>query len=288
MNPPAITQPLSLCRAILAASAGITLACTQMQAAEVTQIVLLNGRAVPLSAVTLQADKFVFKPGSDGTPAPDPIPMSMVDHVFGDKPEATNRAIALLLTGKPADALKLLEPLLAEHKNTAKLPGNFWLEAARAALVASALEGAVTDCTTLGKDISDATPAQGIDPFVLLGKALMLPFSAKVSEREAALLELTTDNMPADLCAYASFFRANLLKKDKRDAPALEAYLSVSCLFPSGGLVINGIAQLKAAEILTAQGRREEALALVQSAIRNTKGTVAEDIATKLLESIKS
>ena len=287
MNPRAITQPLSNCLPLLLAIAAILLTGTHPRAAEVTQIVLINGRSIPLSNVALQADKFVLKAASEGFAVGDAIPVTAVDHVFGDKPAATNQAIALLLTGKPADAIKLLDTLLTEHKDTAKLPGNFWLEAARAALVANALEGALTNCTTLGKDISDATPAPGIDPFVLLGKALMLPFSAKLSEREAALLALTTDNMPADLCAYASCLRGALLKKNKRDPQALEAYLSVPCLFPSGGLVVNGVAQLRAAEILTALGRREEALALVQAAIRNTKGTVAEEMAAKLLQTIK-
>jgi hypothetical protein len=281
------TKPFLSCRAWFAAAAGLALIPARSHAAEPTQIVLQNGRAIALTAVTLQGDKFVLKVDSDGRAAGTAIPVTSVDHVFGDKPEATNQAIALMLTGKPAEAGKLLEPLLAEHKDTAKLPGNFWLDAARAALVAKALEGDASACATLGKDISDATPVEGIDPFVMLGKTLQLPFSTKLSDREAALLELTTDKQPAELGAFASFFRAALLKKDKRDAAALEAYLTVSCVFPSGGLVINGVAQLKAAEILTSQGRREEALALVNSAIRNTKGTTAETLAAKLLESIK-
>lgn len=287
MTPPAITHSSHSPRAILAAAVGLALACTHAPAAELTQIVLQNGRAVPLASVSLQGDKFVVKTALDGFAAGATIPLASVDHVFGDKPAGINQAIALMLNGKAAEAVKLLEPILAEHKDTARLPGNFWLEAARAALVANSLEGAFTACGALGKDISDATPAQGIDPFVTLSKALLMPISAKVSEREAALRDLSTDNLPAELCAYACYFRAELLKKDKREAEALEAYLSVSCLFPSGGLVVNGVAQLKAAEILTAQGRREEAVALVNSAARNTKGTTAAELAAELLKSIK-
>jgi hypothetical protein len=274
-------------QALLAATAGMVLACAFARAAEPAQIVLQNGRALPLTAVVLQGDKFVVKTDVEGFAANAVIPVSSVDHVFGDKPEATNQAIALLLTGQAGEAVKLLEPLLAAHKDTAKLPGNFWLEAARAALVANSLEGAFTACGPLGKEISDATPAQGVDPFVTLSKALLLPVATKVADREAALLNLTTDNLPAELCAYATFFRAELLKKDKREAAALEAYLTVSCMFPSGGLVVNGVAQYKAAELLTAQGRRDEALALLQSASRNTEGTAAEPPVAKLLEGIK-
>ena len=121
----------------------------------------------------------------------------------------------------------------------------------------------------------------------MLGKALTLPLSTKISDRVDALRALAADDMPADLGAYASFFKAELLKKDKRDAEALEAYLAVSCLYPSGGMVINGVAQLKAAEILTAMNRREEALALVNSSLRCVKGTIAEEAANQLLQSIK-
>jgi predicted Zn-dependent protease len=287
MTSRALTHLARSRQALLAACAGLVLAGTFARGAEPTQIVLLNGRALPLAAVALQGDKFVVKTDVEGFAANAVIPVSSVDHVFGDKPEAINQAIALLLTGQAREAIKLLEPLLAAHKDTAKLPGNFWLEAARAALVANSLEGAFTACGPLGKDISDATPAQGVDPFVTLSKALLLPVSTKVADREAALLDLTTDNLPAELCAFATFLRAELIRRDKREAAALEAYLTVPCLFPSGGLVVNGVAQFRAAELLTAQGRRDEAVALVHSAIRNTKGTAAETLAAKLLESIK-
>ena len=50
-----------------------------------------------------------------------------------EKPATLNPAIGLLLMDKPGDALKLLEPVLAEQRVTAEIPGNFWLEAARAA-----------------------------------------------------------------------------------------------------------------------------------------------------------
>jgi hypothetical protein len=251
------------------------------------QIVLQNGRSIPITAVTMQKDGFVVKSDSEGFIAGDTIPLTSVDHVFGDKPVAISQAIALLLTGKPKDARRVLTPVLAEHKDSAKLPGNFWLEAARAALVANALEGVAGPCTALGREISDATPEPGPDPFVALGKVLLMPLSAKVSDRETALRSLLTDDMPDDLCAYASYFLASLLDTDRRGEAALDAYLAVPCLYPSGGMVITGVAQFKAAEILTAQGHRDEAMALVRSAIRNCKGTPAEELADKLLKSIK-
>lgn len=250
-------------------------------------LVLVNGRAIPLAAVALQGDNFMVKAASADFVVGTAVPAATVDHVFGDKPVGINQAVALLLTGNADAAFDLLEPVLAQHKDTAKLPGNFWLEAARTAVVAKAAAGASAATNDLVKAISDATPAQGIDPINMLGKALTLPLSTKISDRVDALRALAADDMPADLGAYASFFKAELLKKDKRDAEALEAYLAVSCLYPSGGMVINGVAQLKAAEILTAMNRREEALALVNSSLRCVKGTIAEEAANQLLQSIK-
>lgn len=251
------------------------------------RIVFQNGRSLPVSAVVVQGNDIVVKTTVDGFGEGQKFPLASADHVYGDKPVEVNRAIGLLLTGKPAEALALLEPVVSSQQMTAKIPGNFWIEAARAALVGYALNGDTAKCAAIGKEISDATPAQGIDPFVSLGKALMLPGSTKAEDRESAFRDLTTDNLPATVCAYASFFRGNVLKESKRDAEALEAYLMVPCLFPSGGMMLNAVAELNASEILTASGRRDEALALVKSCIRQSSGTIVAAEANKRLESLK-
>lgn len=266
------------------------LACTlltQAMAADPIRIVFQNGRGVDISAVALQGDTLSITQSVDGFTAGQKFPLATADHIFGDKPAEMNPAMALLLTGKPRESLKLLEPIVATQKVTAKIPGNFWLDAARAALVAYAMEGEESKATAIGKDISEATAEQGNDPFIALGKVLLMPTTTKVEERETAYLDLTTDNQPADLAAYASFFRAELLKAAKRDAEALEAYLKVPCVFPSGGLILNAVAELNAAEYLAAQGRREEAVALLKSSIRQSSGTSVSAEANKRLESLK-
>ena len=85
-----------------------------------------------------------------------------------------------------------------------------------------------------------------------------------------------------------TFFRGNLLKVAKRDKEALEAYLMVSCLFPTGGTILSGVAELNASDYLrTAATRREEAVLLLKSAISHTAGTLVVAEANKRLESIK-
>lgn len=252
------------------------------------RVVFQNGRSIPISALALQGGNLVVTASADGFNPGQSFPVVSADHVYGDKPAAINQAIALLLTEKAKDAQKLLEPVVSQHRLTAKIPGNFWLEAARALLVAYAVNGDTKPCADIGKEISDATPAQGIDPFVSLGKALLLPpLTTKMEDREIALRDLTTDNLPADVCAYASFYRGELFKKEKRDAEALEAYLAVPCLYPSGGLILNAAAELQGADFLKTLGRREEAIAIANSALRAAPGTVLVDEANKRLESLK-
>ncbi len=188
-------------------------------AAEPARVVFQNGNSIPMTSLTLQGDKLVVQTETDGFKTGQTFPLQSADHVYGEKPAAVNQAVALLLTGKPKDAQKLLEPVVAEHRITAKIPGNFWLEAARALLVAHAANGDAKECTEIGKEISEATPAQGTDPFVTLGKALLLPATVKLAERETALRDLTTDNFPADVCCLRVAISAATSSRRKNATP---------------------------------------------------------------------
>ncbi len=256
-------------------------------AADGARIVFRDGKSIAMESLTLQGDKLVVKVTGEGFSATQAIPLTNADHLYGIRPAPINQAIALLLMGKPKNAKELLLPVVAAHRISAKIPGNFWLEAARALLVAHAVTGEAKECTELGKEISDATPIQGIDPFVTLGKALLMAADSKVEEREAALRDLANDNLPADVCGYATFFRAQLYQANDRAAEALTAYLEVPGLYPSGGLVIMAMAELRAAELLTNLKRIAEATALLQSAIRDGNGTAVVAEAEKALESLK-
>lgn len=256
-------------------------------AEEPVRIVFKSGPSIPASAVTLTGDKFVVATASEPYAVGQELAFAAADHIYGVKPAAINQAVVTLLMGKPKDAQKLLEPVISEHRITAKISGNFWLEAARVMLVADALNGQAKECTDLGKEIADATHLQGVEPFVTLGKALMMPVTTKFEDREIALRGLTADTLPADVCAFASYFRGNLFKKEKRNAEALEAYLQVPCLFPSGSLAVMACAEIQAAELLGALGRREEAITLCRSAARDALGTTLAAEAHKRIESFK-
>ncbi len=258
-----------------------------LHAVEAARIVFQNGRSVPVSAVEVKGDQIVLKMAVDGYNGGQTFPMASADHIYGEKPVEVNRGIAMLLMGKPAEGLALLEPVVEQQKMSAKIPGNFWTEAAQATLVGYALEGNSAKVTAIGKELSDASAAQGSDPFVSLGKALLLPKNNTQEAMETAFRDLTTDNLPAPVCAYASFFLGNVLKSGTKSKEALEAYLSVPCLFPSGGMILNAAAELNAAEYLSAEGRRGEALALLNSCVRQSADTILIVEANKRLESLK-
>ena len=284
--PKMIPLPFSL-RIALSISLLAAAVAPRSDAAEPTRIVFQNGRSVDIASVAIQGSNLVIKSSADGFVAGQPVPLATADHVFGEKPVSLDAGIAMLLQGQPEESRKILAPILESQRVTAAIPGNYWLQAARATLLAYAIEGKTEECKALGREISDATPAPGNDAFVGLGSALLLPASTKLVERETALRDQTTDNLPAQICAYASFYRANLLKNAKRDKEALEAYLMVPCLFPVGGPVLNAAAELNASELLVASGRREEAVALLNSAVRYGSGTALATEANKRLKSLK-
>jgi tetratricopeptide (TPR) repeat protein len=250
------------------------------------QLVFQNGRSIPLSSVDIAQDKVLIKTAADGFDAGQSFPLTAVSHVFGDRPAELNQAIALLLFDRHKEAIDLLEPLLAAHRVSAKIPGNFWIESARTLLVCFALTGDAARCTQLGKDISDATPPQGGDPFVSLGKALLMPASVSPEDRDMSLKDLTADEMPADVAAYASFYRSRLFKEQKKNAEALQALLAVPCLYPSGGLILNAAAEILASDLLASLSRRDEATHLINSALRVSQGTILIEEGNKRLESM--
>lgn len=252
-----------------------------------TRIVFQNGRWVPVSVVAVQGDQLVVKSSGEGYAVGQSYLLDSADHIYGDKPVAINRGIAMLLLGKPVEAIALLEPVVASEKITAKIPGNFWMEAAQANLVAYALNADAAKCTALGKEISEASPSKGSDPFASLGKALLITGVTKTNERMSALKQMTTDDSPTAVRAYASFFLAKALKEEKKNTEALEAYLSVPCLYPSGSMTLTAAAELNAAELLSALNRRDEALKLVRSSVIGSGDTMLLTEANKRLESLK-
>ena len=256
--------------------------------ADPAQLVFQNGRSIPLTSVDVAQDQVIIKTAAAGLNAGQQFPLSSVSHVFGDRPAELNQAIALLLFDRPKDAIALLEPLLAAHRVSAKIPGNFWIESARTLLVCHAVSGDAARCTQLGKEISEVTsPQGGNDPFVSLGKALLMPASVSAEDRELSLKDLIADDQLASVAAYASFFRARPLKEQKKNTEALQALLAVPCLYPSGGLILNAAAEILAADMLAGLKRLNEATALINSALRVTQGTILTEEANKRLESLK-
>lgn len=276
----------SITRFSLALAATALTSVTTLNAAEPVQIVFQGGKMLPVTSLELKGGQFTVLTAQEGFTAGQTFPATLADHIFGDKPEGLNRGIALLLLDDPVKALGALEPLLASQKITSSIPGNFWVETARAAVVAYAWMGNAAKVEALAKDLGEATKISP-DPVITLSKALLLPASTKLDVKLAAHNDLINEVAPADVAAYSSYFKAILLKRAKRDAEALESYLVIPCLYPTGNNVLNAGAELMASDFLLQQARREEAGALLNSASRDARGTPIADEAKKRLESLK-
>lgn len=283
-----MVPPLSILRTALMAVTLIAGQAVHAAPSEPMRIVLLNGRSIPITSVQLQGENLIVTTAFESFAKDQIIPFALADHVYGPQPAELKQAVAQLLTGQAKEARKLVEPIVRDQRITAVIPGNYWISAARTLLLASAVMGDAAKCAEIGKELSDVTGGKGNDPFVALSKALLLPPASKAEERKIALGDLIgVNSMSAEVCAYAEFYLGNLHKDGKRNDNALEAYLSVPCLYPSGGLLILAAAEIRAAELLTALARPEEAVALLNSAVRNAAGTPLVDEATKLLKSLE-
>jgi len=278
---------LSFRMTALAATATLLSFVPVSRAADPLRVVFKGGRSLPVEALTIENGQFKVLAGQDNFTTGQVFKTDLADYISGEKPEAINRGIAFVLLDKPVEAISQLEPVLNSQKVTAAIQGNYWIETARALLVAYARIGNNAKMEALGKELADATPESGVDAGMLLAKAIALPLSTKLDERLNAYGDLLDDKNPAEVSAYAAFFRANFLARAKKETEALQSYLAVPCLYPTGGNVINGAAELFASEFLAKQSRREEAVALLQAAIHDAPGTAVADEAKKRLDSLK-
>ncbi|BCU78469.1 hypothetical protein [Luteolibacter sp. LG18] len=268
------------------ATAALASAAT-VRADEPLKVVFQGGRTVPIEALEFKGGQFVVTVAQEGLTVGQAVPAASADHIFGDKPEAVNKGVGLMLLDDPVKALGALEPQLVSQKVTAAVPGNFWVETARAAILAYANMGNSSKVEALGKELSDATPEAGQDPVVGLAKVLLMPAATKVDAKVAAFNEFINDSTPTDVAAYASYFKGAALLKGKKDAEALEAYSVVTCLYPTGNSILNGAAEMASAQFLSNQKRRDEAVTLLNAAIRDAHNSPVADEAKKRLESLK-
>lgn len=276
---------------LLGGSAILALVFSGLAAAQdqISIVFTLQGASVsiPVEKLSFANGKYVLKEAGDKKYPAGPFDAAWASHISGEEPSQIAEAVGLLLMNKPSDAIALLDPIMEQHQITSKVPGNFWIRAARAALVAHSVNRASSKCVEIGQAISDATPAAGDDPSVALSKAMLTPLTVKIDDRIGALEALANDASPAEVSAYASFFRGNLLKTARKNDLALESYLSIPARFPTCGRVIIAAAELNAGELLAGLNRREEAVLCLEDAVREGKGTAVGAEAEKRIPLVK-
>jgi hypothetical protein len=251
------------------------------------QLVLRTGRSIPLSAVASQGDNFVVRSPAAGFTEGAVIPGDTVSHVSGEKPMALSIGTAQLLMGRSSEAIKTLESSVNSLRPTARISGNYWIHAARVLALAYALERETAKIDPLVKEISDATSAQGHDPIDRLTKALSISIASGIDARVSALNDLISETNPVEISAFASYFKGRLLEENKRIDEALKSYLTVGCLYPSGNVLATSAAELHTGILLSArEDRRDEAVAILKSALAGSAGTAIGEEAAKRIESL--
>jgi tetratricopeptide (TPR) repeat protein len=251
------------------------------------RIVFQGGRTVSLEALKVEGDQFEVVAAEGDLTVGQKVPVSSAIHLFGDKPAAVNEGIALMLLGNSEKAIATLEPVLESQRVTASVPGNFWVESARAAVLAYANMANGPKVDGLLKELKAANKEKSTDTLADLAKVLMLPSATKIEQKVAAFDALINDVSPTDVAAYATYFKGEALKKAKRDVEASESYLVAPTLYPTGHGVLNGAAELSASEFLIRKNRVEEAVSLLNSAARSAPNTSVAAEAQKRLQTVK-
>lgn len=252
-------------------------------------LVTRTGRSIPLSAVVLQGTNFTVKEAAPGLPANTVIPLNSIDHVSGEKPPELAAGTALLLMGQPRETIKKLTPLVASLAPTAKISGSYWIEIARMNALAYAMEKESAKSDALIKEISDATPATGMDPINRIAKVMALPKLAETKVIVAAYEPHIGDLNPPEISAIASYFKGLAQQEAKDSTSALRSFLTIGCLFPSGTVLLTSAGEYQAGVILSAnKDRREEAVSLLKSAAIGASGTLIAEEAKKRLESLEN
>lgn len=283
--------PTARSRAILAASlfaaASAPVSAQEAAAPSGPMVVFRTGRSIPLAAIAPQGENFVVREAVAGYAAGAAIPAASISHVSGEKPAALSIGTGQFLMGQPRDAIKTLEPLVSSLKSAAKISGSYWVESARVLVLAYAQEKETAKIDPLVKDISDATPTPGTDPVGRLAKALATPVSSGFEARVGALNDQISDSNLVEMSAFASFFKGRLLEEEKKNTEAIQAYLTVGCLYPSGSVLTTSAAELRSATLLAAKdGRRDEAVSLMKSAAIGGEGTAIGENAKKRVDSL--
>lgn len=257
--------------------------------AEAPRLVFRSGitfRSVPVSALRAEGGNFVLTQAVDNLAANTQIPATSVLRVSGGEPEEITKATALMLTGAPGAAIKLLDPLLQSQRATATVPGNFWVNAARMKIVAAAMEGDAKTVDSTSTDLVN-TSKLTTDPTPSLGQIILESRLGKLEERLQRFDDFVNENRPPRINGLAQYLRADILAGFKRDKEALDGFLTVPALNPTASAVVVAACEFRAAQLLTKMGRKAEAIASYEAIVGSVPGTALAEKSSEILKSLK-
>lgn len=245
-----------------------------------------NGRSADLSKARVAGDQIAL-PADAANPGAGEIllPVSSIERIDWPEPAELAQGSAALKAGKPEDALKKTDAVVARQEPFRDIPGSWWAKAILLRVEILARLGRDADAeaaaerlrlSPLGAPLASQARLSLIDMLVASGKRDL------ARERLDALSAAASGDKA--LAARADLVRARLLQAEGKTEDALLSYLRVPVLYPSQ----NGpapAALLGAAECYRALGENIRAETALRSLIERFPDSAEAARARPLLPS---
>ena len=194
-----------------------------------------NGRVVPLGPsvkITNDAVKLPLevKGGGAGEIA---FPISELSRVDWPRPAELDAARADLKAGRPADALRKIDPLLPVQQALAEIPGSWWGQAVLLRVTALARLKRDSDVLVEIERLRRSPANAALVPAAQIAVAGTLAETGKTGEAATLLDGIKRDGLPDSGLAGLCLVEARLLRAQGRHEDALLACLRVPVLYPA-------------------------------------------------------
>ncbi len=265
-----------------------------------SQIVILKGGAVaPLDAIQIADGKITIIKEIPGFVPDQSYPVDIVDRIAGAEPLAFRKAVAEMLVGKPAEAINLLRPIVEQQRQTAAIPGNFWVEAMRLNMLANALAGRNSKIDEISRDMNQTAKKEAAgDSTAELARLIASPSNPKPEARVKDLSLFANDLRSNELNGIALYIAADILAQAHKEEEALDIFISVPAIYPTSGPSVVAACEYRTADLILRLNRnpeipdshtcsKSEAIVTFKSAAKYGEETVVEQLAGEKIKSLE-
>ncbi|MDF3055818.1 MAG: hypothetical protein K0R17_33 [Rariglobus sp.] len=204
-------------------------------AASAQTLYFSDGRVVPMSpAVRITKDAVNIPLELKGAAAGEiGLPVSSLARVDWPRPAELDAADAELKAGRPADALRKLDPILPLQQILAEVPGSWWGQAILLRVAALARLDRELDVSVEIERLRRSPANAPLVPAARIAVATVLAETGKTAQASALLAEIDRSGLRDTDLAGLALVDARLLRAQGRHEDALLACLRVPVLYPA-------------------------------------------------------